>query len=167
MRELQRRIFYSPSSSPSFEQRSSTQLQDHCETHWESLISTHSSLLSCSKTAPPASRYDEPGFPYAKLLQATGCEEGPGSFACLQRVPFEVCRDTTVLHGGRSRHSTDTIERHEYLDGRKDQWPTLAARSGTARKLHHCSTFGADRQWKFPACANPRWYQCKSENNAV
>ncbi|KAI0692949.1 alpha/beta-hydrolase [Cytidiella melzeri] len=42
------------------------------------------------KTAPPASRYDEPGFPYAKLVQKVGCQEGPASFACLQKVPFET-----------------------------------------------------------------------------
>ncbi|KAI9056969.1 alpha/beta-hydrolase [Trametes sanguinea] len=47
------------------------------------------------KTAPPASRYDDPGFPYALLLQNTGCPEGPESFACLQRVPFETLLDVT------------------------------------------------------------------------
>ena len=45
---------------------------------------------SYSKTAPPASRYDDPGFPYARLLNATGCPSGPASFSCLQNVPFEV-----------------------------------------------------------------------------
>ncbi|KAJ3004670.1 hypothetical protein NUW54_g4701 [Trametes sanguinea] len=47
------------------------------------------------KTAPPASRYDDPGFPYALLLHNTGCPEGPESFACLQRVPFETLLDVT------------------------------------------------------------------------
>lgn len=44
-----------------------------------------------SKTAPPASTYDEPGKPYSTLVQMTGCTEGPSSFECLQKVPFEVC----------------------------------------------------------------------------
>ncbi|KAI0363529.1 alpha/beta-hydrolase [Pilatotrama ljubarskyi] len=47
------------------------------------------------KTAPPASRYDDPGFPYARLLEATNCPSGPSSFACLQRVPFETLLDVT------------------------------------------------------------------------
>ncbi|KAI0094481.1 alpha/beta-hydrolase [Irpex rosettiformis] len=47
------------------------------------------------KTAPPASRYDEPGFPFAKLVQAVGCRGGVGSFACLQRVPFETLLNVT------------------------------------------------------------------------
>ncbi|EKM61503.1 uncharacterized protein PHACADRAFT_190672 [Phanerochaete carnosa HHB-10118-sp] len=42
------------------------------------------------KTAPPASTYDEPGKPYALLTEAVGCTSGPGSFECLQQVPFEV-----------------------------------------------------------------------------
>ncbi|KAI0361028.1 alpha/beta-hydrolase [Trametes cingulata] len=47
------------------------------------------------KTAPPASRYDDPGFPYARLLEATNCPSGAASFACLQRVPFETLLDVT------------------------------------------------------------------------
>ncbi|KAI0785316.1 alpha/beta-hydrolase [Irpex lacteus] len=47
------------------------------------------------KTAPPASRYDDPGFPFAKLVQAVGCQEGPQSFTCLQRVPFETLLNAT------------------------------------------------------------------------
>ncbi|EKM61504.1 uncharacterized protein PHACADRAFT_190673 [Phanerochaete carnosa HHB-10118-sp] len=43
-----------------------------------------------SKTAPPASTYDEPGKPYALLTEAVGCTSGPGSFECLQQVPFET-----------------------------------------------------------------------------
>ncbi|OCH95751.1 alpha/beta-hydrolase [Obba rivulosa] len=42
------------------------------------------------KTCPPASTYDEPGFPYARLLNATGCPAGPESFSCLQQVPFDT-----------------------------------------------------------------------------
>ncbi|KAI0094482.1 alpha/beta-hydrolase [Irpex rosettiformis] len=42
------------------------------------------------KTSPPASTYDQPGQPFAQLLQATGCQEGPSSVACLQNVPFEA-----------------------------------------------------------------------------
>ncbi|OCH95752.1 alpha/beta-hydrolase [Obba rivulosa] len=45
------------------------------------------------KTDPPASRYDDPGFPYARLLAATGCPSGPASFSCLQQVPFETLMD--------------------------------------------------------------------------
>ncbi|KAI0756254.1 alpha/beta-hydrolase [Daedaleopsis nitida] len=47
------------------------------------------------KTAPPASRYDDPGFPFARLLNATGCPSGPASFACLQKVPFEKLLNVT------------------------------------------------------------------------
>ncbi|EMD42188.1 hypothetical protein CERSUDRAFT_90791 [Gelatoporia subvermispora B] len=45
------------------------------------------------KTDPPASQYDDPGFPTARLLAATGCPAGPESIACLQRVPFETFMD--------------------------------------------------------------------------
>ncbi|EKM61505.1 uncharacterized protein PHACADRAFT_248163 [Phanerochaete carnosa HHB-10118-sp] len=47
------------------------------------------------KTAPPASTYDEPGKPYALLTEAVGCTSGPGSFECLQQVPFETLLDAT------------------------------------------------------------------------
>ncbi|KAH9897858.1 alpha/beta-hydrolase [Cubamyces lactineus] len=47
------------------------------------------------KTAPLASHYDRPGFPYARLLEATGCPSGPASFTCLQNVPFETLMDVT------------------------------------------------------------------------
>ncbi|KAA1469629.1 alpha/beta-hydrolase [Dentipellis sp. KUC8613] len=40
------------------------------------------------KSAPEASVYDEPGKPYANLLAAVGCSQGPASFACLQSVPL-------------------------------------------------------------------------------
>ncbi|EMD42187.1 hypothetical protein CERSUDRAFT_110727 [Gelatoporia subvermispora B] len=42
------------------------------------------------KTCPPASTYDDPGLPYARLLNATGCPSGSDSFACLQQVPFDT-----------------------------------------------------------------------------
>ncbi|TFK95046.1 alpha/beta-hydrolase [Polyporus arcularius HHB13444] len=48
------------------------------------------------KTAPPASRYDDPGFPYARLLAGVGCSSGPASFSCLQKVPFELLHNVTV-----------------------------------------------------------------------
>ncbi|KAI0699381.1 alpha/beta-hydrolase [Cerioporus squamosus] len=38
------------------------------------------------KTAPPASRYDDP----------VGCQSGPASFSCLQGVPFELLNNVTV-----------------------------------------------------------------------
>ncbi|KAI0778729.1 alpha/beta-hydrolase [Trametes elegans] len=47
------------------------------------------------KTAPLASHYDEAGFPYDRLLKATGCPSGKGSFACLQQLPFETLLDVT------------------------------------------------------------------------
>ncbi|KAG5353031.1 hypothetical protein C0989_010999 [Termitomyces sp. Mn162] len=42
------------------------------------------------KTSPPASVYDEPGKPFARLLNNTGCTAGPDAIACLQAVPFET-----------------------------------------------------------------------------
>ncbi|KAG6895346.1 hypothetical protein C0992_001719, partial [Termitomyces sp. T32_za158] len=42
------------------------------------------------KTSPPASVYDEPGKPFARLLANTGCSAGPDAIACLQAVPFDV-----------------------------------------------------------------------------
>ncbi|KAG6860435.1 hypothetical protein C0995_011203 [Termitomyces sp. Mi166 len=43
-----------------------------------------------SKTSPPASAYDEPDKPFARLLANTGCSAGPDAIACLQAVPFEI-----------------------------------------------------------------------------
>ncbi|EIW63969.1 alpha/beta-hydrolase [Trametes versicolor FP-101664 SS1] len=45
------------------------------------------------KNTPPASRYDDPGLPYARILAATGCPAGPASFVCLQKVPFKTLLD--------------------------------------------------------------------------
>ncbi|KAG5353030.1 hypothetical protein C0989_010998 [Termitomyces sp. Mn162] len=42
------------------------------------------------KTSPPASVYDEPGKPFARLLNNTGCTAGPDAIACLQAVPFDT-----------------------------------------------------------------------------
>ncbi|KAH0585507.1 hypothetical protein H2248_008743 [Termitomyces sp. 'cryptogamus'] len=42
------------------------------------------------KTSPPASVYDEPGKPFARLLNSTGCTAGPDAIACLQAVPFDT-----------------------------------------------------------------------------
>ncbi|KZT20424.1 alpha/beta-hydrolase [Neolentinus lepideus HHB14362 ss-1] len=42
------------------------------------------------KSSPFAFQYDEPGKPYARLLNATGCPAGPSSFACLQAVPYDI-----------------------------------------------------------------------------
>ncbi|KAF7793463.1 hypothetical protein EIP86_004575 [Pleurotus ostreatoroseus] len=54
------------------------------------------------KTAPPATTYDEPDQPYSKLLNLTGCAQGPSSFECLQKVPFELLQNaTTILTGER------------------------------------------------------------------
>ena len=43
-----------------------------------------------SKTAPPASTYDDPGKPFEQLTKAAGCALGSTSVACLQALPFEV-----------------------------------------------------------------------------
>ncbi|TBU54911.1 alpha/beta-hydrolase [Dichomitus squalens] len=48
------------------------------------------------KTAPPASTYDKPGFPFASLVNLTGCPSGPASFACLQNLPFETLNNVSV-----------------------------------------------------------------------
>ncbi|CAL1694184.1 unnamed protein product [Somion occarium] len=48
------------------------------------------------KNSPPASRYDDPGFPFARLLEATGCSSGPDSVSCLQAVPFETLQNISV-----------------------------------------------------------------------
>ncbi|KJA16882.1 hypothetical protein HYPSUDRAFT_46927 [Hypholoma sublateritium FD-334 SS-4] len=40
------------------------------------------------KNSPDISTFDEPGKPFARLLQATGCAAGPTAVACLQKVPF-------------------------------------------------------------------------------
>ncbi|TBU54914.1 alpha/beta-hydrolase [Dichomitus squalens] len=48
------------------------------------------------KTAPPASTYDEPGFPYATLVKLTGCPTGPASFTCLQDLPFDTLNNVSV-----------------------------------------------------------------------
>ncbi|EIW63971.1 alpha/beta-hydrolase [Trametes versicolor FP-101664 SS1] len=55
------------------------------------------------KNAPPASRYDDPGFPFARLLAATGCPAGPASFACLQKLPFEVSPFYRTVFSGSVR----------------------------------------------------------------
>ncbi|KAI1793184.1 alpha/beta-hydrolase [Ganoderma leucocontextum] len=57
------------------------------------------------KTAPPASTYDEPGFPYERLVNLTGCPSGPASFACLQNLPFEVLHNVSVTMTGQVLNS--------------------------------------------------------------
>ncbi|KIK53320.1 hypothetical protein GYMLUDRAFT_265047 [Collybiopsis luxurians FD-317 M1] len=42
------------------------------------------------KSSPPASTYDKPGLPFARLLENTGCTFGPEAIKCLQDIPFEV-----------------------------------------------------------------------------
>jgi len=42
------------------------------------------------KSAPFAFQYDEPGKPFASLVEAVGCPLSSDSIACLQRVPFET-----------------------------------------------------------------------------
>ncbi|KLO10834.1 alpha/beta-hydrolase [Schizopora paradoxa] len=42
------------------------------------------------KSAPYAYQYDEPGKPFASLVEATGCPLSSESVACLQRVPFDT-----------------------------------------------------------------------------
>ncbi|CAL1694183.1 unnamed protein product [Somion occarium] len=48
------------------------------------------------KNSPPASRYDDPGFPFARLLEATGCPEGPTALACLRGVPFDTLHNISA-----------------------------------------------------------------------
>ncbi|KAG6816645.1 hypothetical protein H0H87_004391 [Tephrocybe sp. NHM501043] len=42
------------------------------------------------KTSPPASTYDEPDKPFARLLDNVGCSAGSGALVCLRGVPFET-----------------------------------------------------------------------------
>ncbi|KIK53319.1 hypothetical protein GYMLUDRAFT_88392 [Collybiopsis luxurians FD-317 M1] len=42
------------------------------------------------KSSPPASTYDKPGLPFARLLENTGCTFGPGAIKCLQNIPFDT-----------------------------------------------------------------------------
>ncbi|TCD70105.1 hypothetical protein EIP91_004834 [Steccherinum ochraceum] len=48
------------------------------------------------KNCPPASRYDDAGMPFARLIKAAGCASGPNSVACLQRVPFPTLLNISV-----------------------------------------------------------------------
>ncbi|KAA1467555.1 alpha/beta-hydrolase [Dentipellis sp. KUC8613] len=59
------------------------------------------SLTGPFKNSPPPSTYDEPGKPFALVLNATGCTAGPTSFRCLQEAPFEplVNFSNTMIHG--------------------------------------------------------------------
>ncbi|KAG6840670.1 hypothetical protein C0991_005175 [Blastosporella zonata] len=52
--------------------------------------STKLTLLQPSKNSPPASTYDKPGEPFARLLANVGCFAGPTALACLRAVPFET-----------------------------------------------------------------------------
>ncbi|KAG6885766.1 hypothetical protein C0992_004909 [Termitomyces sp. T32_za158] len=49
------------------------------------------------KTSPPASVYDEPDKPFARLLANTGCSAGPDAITCLQAVPFDVRASSLFL----------------------------------------------------------------------
>ncbi|KJA16881.1 hypothetical protein HYPSUDRAFT_71057 [Hypholoma sublateritium FD-334 SS-4] len=42
------------------------------------------------KNTPDPSTYDEPGKPFSRLLEATGCSAGNTAIACLQQVPFDT-----------------------------------------------------------------------------
>ncbi|KZS94245.1 alpha/beta-hydrolase [Sistotremastrum niveocremeum HHB9708] len=54
------------------------------------------------KSSPFPQQYDEPGKPFSRLLEGTGCKSGPGSVACLQAVPFETLRNlSNSLIAGR------------------------------------------------------------------
>ncbi|THH30642.1 hypothetical protein EUX98_g3561 [Antrodiella citrinella] len=48
------------------------------------------------KNSPPASRYDDAGFPFARLIEAVGCASGATSIACLQSVPFDTLQNASV-----------------------------------------------------------------------
>ncbi|KAF8501259.1 alpha/beta-hydrolase [Gautieria morchelliformis] len=42
------------------------------------------------KSAPFPAQYDEPGKPYARLVELVGCPAGPTSLECLRDAPFEA-----------------------------------------------------------------------------
>ncbi|THH09024.1 hypothetical protein EW145_g2302 [Phellinidium pouzarii] len=48
------------------------------------------SLTGPFKSAPFAFQYDEPGKPFARLVESTGCPLSSESVSCLQEVPFET-----------------------------------------------------------------------------
>ncbi|KAI0081104.1 alpha/beta-hydrolase [Panus rudis PR-1116 ss-1] len=48
------------------------------------------------KSSPPASRYDDPGLPFDRLRQATGCPPGPSSISCLQKLSFDTLQNASV-----------------------------------------------------------------------
>ncbi|KAJ3545410.1 hypothetical protein NM688_g5628 [Phlebia brevispora] len=52
------------------------------------------------KTAPPSTTYDEPGKPFAELLNLTGCASGPSSVECLRQLPFDFLHNisTNLAH---------------------------------------------------------------------
>jgi len=46
-------------------------------------------------SAPFAAQYDEPGMPYARLVELVGCPSGSASLSCLQQAPFETVLNAT------------------------------------------------------------------------
>ncbi|KAH8094625.1 alpha/beta-hydrolase [Cristinia sonorae] len=69
------------------------------------LYPTHESLFRAAiwdsatgpiKNCPPASKYDNPGFPYDRLLKAVGCPSGRASLRCLENTPFELLHNVTT-----------------------------------------------------------------------
>lgn len=71
-------------------QLSSILLLAHCMLAYPLHRISLTDLYICSKTAPPASTYDDPGKPFEQLTKTAGCALGPTSVACLQALPFEV-----------------------------------------------------------------------------
>ncbi|EJD06597.1 alpha/beta-hydrolase [Fomitiporia mediterranea MF3/22] len=48
------------------------------------------SMTGPFKSAPFPFQYDEPGKPFARLVERVGCPLDSGSISCLQQVPFET-----------------------------------------------------------------------------
>ncbi|CAL1694187.1 unnamed protein product [Somion occarium] len=54
------------------------------------------------KNCPPASRYDDPGLPFARLLNLTQCTAGPGVISCLQGMSFEALQNVSLTMTGEA-----------------------------------------------------------------
>lgn len=124
------------------------------------LLSSISLTLIGSKTAPPASTYDEPGKPFALLTQAVGCALGPGSFECLQSVPFEVS-DLIIYDWIPDHKILDLAQCHQHSDGRTSERTALAAYGGPCGKLCPRAPFRANRERELPACPHPGGHKRK------
>ncbi|KAF8588273.1 alpha/beta-hydrolase [Ramaria rubella] len=46
-------------------------------------------------SSPTAAQFEEPGMPYARLVELAGCPSGSKSLACLENAPFETLLNAT------------------------------------------------------------------------